>query len=428
MVNRALFLIIMVAATAASAASTKYYWDFPETTALESDDRILVYKGYSTPSRDRNIKKTALADSILKAGRSATLNNVSASTLKIASHSPASNQLEVGSYSTQSFSADNSFMSVNSVYNGFLYRRNAGYAGLFQFYPAGFRILLSQASGVAGSSWESGMLYPLSIDRSGWTTLTYGAYVPNLTGAAGSGGNIKIKSNGSGNGYIQLGGTSAYDEALSRLGIGTQSPAASLDIVSTTGNGVSISDLGYRAKGTATTWNDLRIEPNARTGSGTGTAPTFKPSFGTTGAGGVYSYAFAQTAGALEYLYYTLQTPHDWREGSAVKPHVHFSSAATSGTVKFKGTCYGANYTGTFAAFGNWSSTTTLTGAAWKHNIAEGTSIDMTGKAISTIMNCNIYRKAGDTAAADTHVHYIDYHYETDSLGSDNEYTKTATP
>lgn len=188
--------------------------------------------------------------------------------------------------------------------------------------------------------------------------------------------------------------------------------------------GIFDSALGIRYAGTTTTWNDLRIEPTARNAA---SAPPFEESFGSSG---VYSYSYQvpPAPSTLEYLYYALQMSHDWKEGSTVKPHVHFSTSATSGNVKFKGVCYGANYTGTFASFGNWSSTTTLTGAAWKHNIGEGSSVDMTGKTISMIMNCSIHRKYGDTAAADVHMHYIDYHYEIDSTGSDTEYSKTATP
>lgn len=374
MINRITALILFASAATALAASSTYYWDYPATT-LEPTDRILVYKGYSMAGRDRNITGSTILD-------------------------PLKN------YTTTARAA---------------LHQNAVFAHLT----------------------TTNLTVKSAATFTGTATIKSSLNTPIMYGSIASSGSLTLNSTSHATkGKINIGATSAYDEAQIRLGIGTQSPSYSFSVYSTnrprserkihTGSVANAAaldaELGLRLTGSATTWNDLRIEPTARTGAGTGTAPAFEQSFGTTGAGGIFSYTFAQTTSALEYLYYALQMPHDWREGSTVKPHIHFSTSATSGTVKFKGTCYGANYTGTFASFGNWSSTTTLSGPAWKHNIAEGSNINMTGKTISHIMSCNLVRKAGDTAAAKAHLHYIDYHYEVDSVGSDNEFTKSATP
>jgi len=470
-------LIFLLFATAAIAAETRYYWDRPETTTLPPTARLLYYN--NTGVHDFNITGANLNKQFVGSGGRAKFSSVSTPKLAITS---TGTDFGVGYQTLQSLT------NVNLENTAFGYRAGRAItsgtdnttlgssAGLnistgARNTPVGSSALLyllsgsgNTALGAFAGQWNAdgsnhavgnNSVYIGDNVRAGnnadTNSVVIGSYAvgkgPNttvigtsstasahiwgvLTGSDTSSGNTTIVSTSSigTKGKIKFGDNAAYDEVQTRLGIGTQSPAAALDIVSTTGNGVNLSDLGYRAKGTATTWNDLRIEPTARTGAGTGTAPAFEQSFGTSGTGGVFSYTFAQTASALEYLYYALQMPHDWKEASAVKPHIHFSSPATSGTVKFKGICYGANYTGTFGAFGNWSSTTTLTGAAWKHNIAEGSPVSMTGKTVSTIMSCNVVRKAGDTAAAKAHVHYIDYHYEVDSLGSDTEYSKTATP
>lgn len=219
------------------------------------------------------------------------------------------------------------------------------------------------------------------------------------------------------------------------LGLRTTSPRSVFDCASsvsgkcrgtfgsTTNYGIFDQSLGLRYAGNTTTWEDLRIEPNAR---GVAGSPVYKSGVGGTSA--LYSYAF-QASGSLEYLYYSLQMPHSWKEGSTIYPHVHFTTSVTSGTVKWRGTCYGANYGDAFVSFGNFSSTTTLSGDAWKHNIGVGTAVSMSGKTVSHVQSCSITRDTTvDTSAADVFMLYIDYHHEVDSTGSDTEYGKTATP
>ena len=68
-----------------------------------------------------------------------------------------------------------------------------------------------------------------------------------------------------------------------------------------------------------TVWDDYRIDPVARnTGA---KAPTF-------GAfrDGLYAYQFddAQAASEKE-VFFDVQMPHDWKQGTSVYPHVHWA-------------------------------------------------------------------------------------------------------
>jgi len=83
-----IILLVLVVASASYAASTNYYWDYPETTELEPTDRILVFKGQSTAGRDRNITGAGLEQAILRSGKNAALGNVSTSKIVVGTTAP----------------------------------------------------------------------------------------------------------------------------------------------------------------------------------------------------------------------------------------------------------------------------------------------------------------------------------------------------
>jgi len=72
--------------------------------------------------------------------------------------------------------------------------------------------------------------------------------------------------------------------------------------------------------------------------------------------------------------------------------------------------------------------TNVVAATAWTHQIDEFAEIPGTGKTISSILNCKLYRKATD-AGADLYgqpasVLGFDIHYQIDGFGSDKELTK----
>ena len=171
-------------------------------------------------------------------------------------------------------------------------------------------------------------------------------------------------------------------------------------------------------------WDDLRVSVMSTTRQGSND-PTFSR-YKTDGAGsqGVFLYFFANTR--EEELYFTAQMPHSYEEGSTIYPHVHFvTNSALAGNVT-----WGIEYTwaNVDANFGN---TTLITGTQVvvaatgdKHYVVDiGTGIVGTGKLISSMLICRIYRPS-DTYNASVGLLEIDFHYQMCGMGSGAHYTK----
>jgi hypothetical protein len=152
----------------------------------------------------------------------------------------------------------------------------------------------------------------------------------------------------------------------------------------------------------------------------------------------MYTWEFIDGASNRE-LFFIVQLPHDYKEGSTIYPHVHWSSKVAAGTQRIKWvlTYQWVNHTENFAATSSGSASGyTLAGAnpsrsvnAYEHVITPlGSGIDGTGKKISSILMCRLYRDGSDTTNDDfTGSGFLlsfDFHYEIDSFGSDSEYTK----
>lgn len=192
-------------------------------------------------------------------------------------------------------------------------------------------------------------------------------------------------------------------------------------------------------QGTATVWDDLLV-PAISTKLGGSKDPGFAV-FQTNGGGsqGVFLYWFDATA--EEELYFIVQMPHCWKEGSTIYPHVHWVPATTSdGDPASQKVRWGLEYTwsnmgstfgNTTIIYGEDHSPSDANVVASKHYLTDinGTSgITGTGQTISSILVCRIFRDA--THANDTYEHdagllHIDFHYEIDSLGSNTVTSKT---
>lgn len=190
---------------------------------------------------------------------------------------------------------------------------------------------------------------------------------------------------------------------------------------------VEVSTNGITLYGGSTAWDDLRVEPIAKnTGA---KAPSFN-SWKTTLA--LYDFDDA-VAGSEKEVFFQVQMPHDWLEGSAVSPHVHWVNR--TGTVTGQTVRWGLEYTtatigGTFPASVTIYSTTTVMGVITStdsHHLTDFSDIDMTGNKISTVITCRLFRNSSD--ATDTYTGtagllYIDFHYQRNSLGSKEELSK----
>lgn len=191
------------------------------------------------------------------------------------------------------------------------------------------------------------------------------------------------------------------------------------------------SDGTVRLDGTATTWNDLVI-PATAVRIGSGSSPTFEAVIG-----GVQSFTFSSTAN--QEVFFTVQMPHNWKEGTPIYPHVHWSpQGSTSGDVEWRLEYTWVNYDQVspikFPATQTISATTAavISSDNDKHLIASFPSLQplTTGTPqdkISSIMICRFYRNAlssTDNYAGKVVLLSFDFHYETDSFGSNSAFTK----
>lgn len=175
-----------------------------------------------------------------------------------------------------------------------------------------------------------------------------------------------------------------------------------------------------------TVYDDLRVPLTAVQTGGLSDPDWIQIQDDGSGSTGVYTYHFDQNT--EEEVFFIVQLPHSWKEGTNIIPHVHWCPTNTNtGSV-----VWALEYTWADVgdAFGN-TSTLTVTDAADgttnKHQIADLGNIDGTGKTLSSMLICRLYRDAGngsDTYNADAAALEIDFHYEINTLGSREEYTK----
>lgn len=206
----------------------------------------------------------------------------------------------------------------------------------------------------------------------------------------------------------------------------------------TSPNQTSFDTTGHQTMtGTAKPWEDLRIEPVART-AGTG-APAFEKWFanvpGTSRGVFLYSFTNETVAGNEKEVFFSMQMPHAW-DGGATHMHVHFVPAATENSTSV---LWGLEYTwkGVGEIYGDTTivySSTTLSPAdvnitANKHYIAAFSSLvpDSTNNTISSILIGRLFRNSSSSTDNYTNklgLLYVDLHYQLNSLGSTDEYIK----
>lgn len=125
-------------------------------------------------------------------------------------------------------------------------------------------------------------------------------------------------------------------------------------------------------------------------------------------------------------VYFTVQLNHNYKEGSTVYPHVHWTRTAATGA----GTNVVWQWSYTWAnpvtqEFPSWQSitvTNAVAGTNWWHQIASMPSISGSGKKASSIMAVTLKRLASSADADDydQSCAFIgaDVHYQVDSIGS----------
>lgn len=189
-------------------------------------------------------------------------------------------------------------------------------------------------------------------------------------------------------------------------------------------------DGTVRVEGAATTWDDLRV-------------PLSMPSTGKVlpdyasfpyGQADPATYINWFKSSGIDEMYFVVQMPHAWSEGTFIYPHIHWSpSVSNSGAVRWGLQYAWANIGEDFPAYSTIYGTAivpadaTLTKSRMYLTPLGAGGIDGTGKKISSMLVCRIFRdgdNAADTFSGLAGALEIDFHYEVNTMGSRTEYTK----
>jgi hypothetical protein len=175
--------------------------------------------------------------------------------------------------------------------------------------------------------------------------------------------------------------------------------------------------LSRQPAGVQHRWDDLRFPFTAvRLGA------TSKPDYDYVNNG----LLFPQND-AAEIIYIIAQIPHHWLQGSNLSPHVHFiQAAALTPVFKMDYRWYenGGDPTGAFATLTASTFAFTYPGAGSILQIVSFPEIDGSAiNSVSSILDIRVYRE-DNVAIGDVLAKEFDIHYQIDSRGSRQEYTK----
>lgn len=194
-------------------------------------------------------------------------------------------------------------------------------------------------------------------------------------------------------------------------------------------------DGTYKSYGDATSWDDLRVPLVATNRLGSQDPQFTKMKDNGSGSQGVFAYSFSPTS--EQELYFMVQLPHSYKLGSDLYPHIHWIPSADGAEGKKVSWGLECSHAEIGDIFGD---TTIISGneihdgdtalVANKHYLTslgtiDGSSID----SVSKMFVCRIFRdatgalKTDDYPAAAFGLEF-DIHYEVDTFGSQELYTK----
>jgi len=172
--------------------------------------------------------------------------------------------------------------------------------------------------------------------------------------------------------------------------------------------------------GDAVVFEDFRVPATAAKAGGSGVPPNTQVS----ALGNIYEPFFQDVGLANEQsLYFNIQLPHSWKEGTTLYPHVHWMPSSTgAGTVRWGFEYTWVNIDGTFGTTTTIFGEEATTGVAYQHLMTALNSASMpgTGKTASSMILCRIFRNSShdnDTFTGDAIMLEFDLHYQVDKLG-----------
>ncbi len=171
--------------------------------------------------------------------------------------------------------------------------------------------------------------------------------------------------------------------------------------------------------GNARVWKDMIASGMALRDGGTPpTAAVF--------TGGILANRF--DAGASQSVHGAFELQHDYKEGTALDVHIHWTPTTTNAGNIVWGIEYSlANVDGTFGvAVIHLNAPAAAPGVVRKHTLTEVVSIPGTGLLIGTVIAFRIFRQNGgtDTFTGNAFLHSVGMHYEVDTVGSRQELIK----
>ena len=190
------------------------------------------------------------------------------------------------------------------------------------------------------------------------------------------------------------------------------------------GNGTDQSyfeaDGTLRFDGAATVWNDAFVD--AMSLQGGATDPPVFAAFQNTIYGRRFDNATIMSAHG------TIEIPHDYKEGSAIDLHIHWSPTTTNtGNCRWGVEWTIANINGVFGASTTTYAVQAGAGVINTHQIVDVVAISGTGRKISDVIYFRVFRdgnNAADTFTGNSFLHRIAIHYMCDTVGSRDEMVK----
>jgi len=176
-------------------------------------------------------------------------------------------------------------------------------------------------------------------------------------------------------------------------------------------------------------WEDARIVPGAFqfAGSSDPTLSGWQPG----GAGATFRVFEFNTG---DEVFFTVQIPHSYKEGTSLRPHIHWTPRdrgviENGKTVNWRLDYSIASVDGVFTASATIDLTDTCDGTDDKHQVTPSGTIPGQGIGISAMLACRVYRLAGDTWANNgpgqlPAILEFDIHFEANTNGSRQEYVK----
>lgn len=232
-----------------------------------------------------------------------------------------------------------------------------------------------------------------------------------------------LRSAGRSGGQNIVGGTGG-GEALKLQGVASETDYTEVE-----------ADGTVKFVGAATVWNDLRV-PVTSTKKGGAKEPQFKKAFDDAGgtSQGVYAEFFDKDA--EEELFLIAQIPHTYKEGTDIIAHIHWfpaSTGASGKTVSWGLEYIWLNIAATAGDTVIVYADDTIQGDAvlvgGKHYMTNFAALTGTGKTISSVLICRIFRDATSAGGTDDYTDEVgllevDFHYEIDTAGSRGILTK----